>query len=144
MLPSIFDDVFGDVFDKKEVSVMKTDVKVVDDKNESSHEKLIIRGKEEINLVDTKDIIMIERADGMSRIVTKDEAFLTSQSLSSLEEKLDPQNFIRCHKSYIIRTDAIKKLEVYGRWTYTVKLKDTDETALMTSEKYDELKQKFS
>jgi len=34
MLPSIFDDVFGDVFDKKEVSVMKTDVKVVDDNYE--------------------------------------------------------------------------------------------------------------
>ena len=121
-----------------------SDVNTSDEKNESSHEKLIIRGKEEINLVDTKDIIMIERADGMSRIVTKDEAFLTSQSLTSLEEKLDPHRFIRCHKSYIIRTDAIKKLEVYGRWTYTVKLKDTDETALMTSEKYDELKAKFS
>lgn len=34
MLPSIFDDVFGDVFDKKEVSVMKTDVKVVGDNYE--------------------------------------------------------------------------------------------------------------
>lgn len=34
MLPSIFDDVFGDVFDKKEVSVMKTDVKVADDNYE--------------------------------------------------------------------------------------------------------------
>ncbi len=112
-------------------------------KTEPSHEKLIIKGKEEINLVDIKDIIMIERSDGMSRIVTKDEVFLTSQSLTSLEEKLDPSSFIRCHKSYIIRTDAIKKLEVYGRWTYTVTLKDTNETALMTSEKYDELKQKL-
>ncbi len=112
-------------------------------KTEPSHEKLIIKGKEEINLVDIKDIIMIERSDGMSRIVTKDEVFLTSQSLTSLEEKLDPSSFIRCHKSYIIRTDAIKKLEVYGRWTYTVTLKDTSETALMTSEKYDELKQKL-
>ena len=39
--------------------------------------------------------------------------------------------------------DAVKKLEVYGRWTYTVRLKDTEETALMTSEKYDELKQRL-
>ena len=34
MLPSIFDDVFGDVFDRKEVSVMKTDVKEVGDNYE--------------------------------------------------------------------------------------------------------------
>ncbi|WP_035773872.1 LytR/AlgR family response regulator transcription factor [Butyrivibrio sp. VCD2006] len=115
-----------------------------DEKSESSRGKLIIRGKEEINIVNVADIIMIERTDGMTRIVTKDEVFLTSQSLAALEEKLDPEQFIRCHKSYIIKTDAVKKLEVYGRWTYTVKLKDTDETALMTSEKYDEIKRKFS
>lgn len=124
----------------KSMSVEKAEV----EKAEHQYEKLIIRGKEEINLVDIDDIIMIERNDGMSRIVTNEEVFLTSQSLQSLEEKLDPQKFIRCHKSYIIRMDAIRKLEVYGRWTYTVKLKDTEETALMTSEKYDELKQKFS
>ncbi len=107
------------------------------------NDKLIIRGKEEINLIDTKDIIMIERTDGISRIVTEDETFLTSSSLSSIQEKLDPDKFMRCHKSYIIRVGAVKKLEVYGRWTYTVTLKGTDETALMTSEKYNEMKQKL-
>ena len=118
--------------------------KETEEKTDPTYEKLIIRGKEEINLVDIKDIIMIERVDGMSRIVTKDEVYLTSQALSSLEEKLDPEQFIRCHKSYIIRIGAIKKLEVYGRWTYTVTLKDTEDTALMTSAKYDEIKQKFA
>ena len=116
---------------------------VADRADSSYEEKLLIRGKEEINLIDIKDIIMIERIDGVSRIVTKDEKYLTSQSLSSLEERLDATRFMRCHKSYIIRVDAIKKLEVYGRWTYTVHLKDTDETALMTNQKYDEIKQRF-
>ena len=116
----------------------------VADRADSSHEeKLLIRGKEEINLIDIKDIIMIERIDGVSRIVTKDEKYLTSQSLSSLEEKLDASRFMRCHKSYIIRVDAIKKLEVYGRWTYTVHIKDTEETAFMTNQNYDEIKPRF-
>lgn len=115
----------------------------VPEKSEGAHEKLIIRGKEEINLVDIDDIIMVERTDGMTRIVTADEVFLTSQALSAIEEELPADKFMRCHKSYIIRIDAVKKLEVYGRWTYTVKLKDTAETALMTSEKYDEIKKKY-
>ena len=121
-----------------------TVLNAADEKNEASYDKLIIRGKEEIDLIDTGDILMIERTDGMSRIVTAEDTFLTTQSLSSLEEKLDPAKFLRCHKSYIIRIDAIRKLEVYGRWTYTVKLKDTGETALMTTEKYNEIKAKFS
>ncbi len=118
--------------------------KEAEPRNEAMCEKLIIRGKEEINLIDTKDIIMIERTDGISRIVTKGETFLTAASLSSIQEKLDPEKFMRCHKSYIIRIEAVKKLEIYGRWTYTVTLKNTDETALMTSEKYNEMKQKLS
>ncbi|MBO4678268.1 MAG: response regulator transcription factor [Lachnospiraceae bacterium] len=124
------------------IKAMNDSVKT-DDKSAASSEKLIIRGKEEINLVDIKDIIMVERTDGMTRIVTGDEVFLTSQSLSAIEEELPSDKFMRCHKSYIIKIDAVKKLEVYGRWTYTVKLKDTDETALMTTEKYDEIKKKF-
>ena len=112
-------------------------------KADTSFDKLVIRGKEEINLIDTEDIIMVERTDGMCRIVTREEIFLTAASLSSIQEKLDPDKFMRCHKSYIVRTDAIKKLEVYGRWTYTVTLKDTSETALMTSDKYNEMKQKL-
>ena len=120
-----------------------TEEKDTEAKAEGSFDKLVIRGKEEINLIDTKDIIMIERTDGISRIVTEDETFLTSSSLSSIQEKLDPDKFMRCHKSYIIRVEAVKKLEVYGRRTYTVTLKGTDETALMTSEKYNEMKQKL-
>ncbi len=113
-------------------------------RHEATCEKLVIRSKEEINLIDTDDIIMIERTDGMSRIVTRHETFLTAASLSSIQDKLDPDKFMRCHKSYIIRIDAVKKLEIYGRWTYAVTLKNTDETALMTSEKYNEMKQKLA
>ena len=121
-----------------------TEAKDIAQKSETSCEKLAIRGKEEINLIDTRDIIMIERIDGMSRIVTKNETFLTAASLSSIQEKLDPDKFMRSHKSYIIRIEAVKKLEIYGRWTYNVTLKNTDETALMTSEKYNEMKQKLA
>ncbi len=137
-------------FDLERIGKTLTRIKTFSEAQENSdayenvkEEKLLIKGKEEINFVDIGDILMVERSDSMSRIVTKNEVFLTAQSLSSLEEKLDPVQFMRCHKSYIVRTDAIRKLEVYGRWTYTVRLRDTDETALMTSAKYDEIKRRF-
>lgn len=121
-----------------------TEAKPAEGKADASPDKLMIKGREEINLVDTDDIIMIERTDGATRIVTKDEVYLTTQALSVLEEKLDPEEFMRCHKSYIIRVDAIRKLEVYGRWTYVVKFKDISETALMTAANYEEIRKKFS
>ena len=74
---------------------------------------------------------------------TKDEIYKTSVSLSSLEDKLNPEEFMRCHKSYIVHLDKISKIEPYGRWTYVVKFKGSNETALMTAENYDEIRKKF-
>jgi two-component system LytT family response regulator len=103
----------------------------------------MIRGKEQMTFIDKKDIILVERLDGETIITTKDGEFHTSASLGSIEEKLDMAEFMRCHKSYIINLSMITQLEVYGRWTYTVKLKGTDATALMTSQKYEEIKQLY-
>jgi two-component system LytT family response regulator len=110
---------------------------------EQHKDKLMIRGKEQMTFIDKKDIILVERLDGETIITTKDGEFHTSASLGSIEEKLDTAEFMRCHKSYIINLSLITQLEVYGRWTYTVKLKGTDATALMTSQKYEEIKQLY-
>ena len=110
---------------------------------EQHKDKLMIKGKEQMTFLDKKDIIMVERLDGETIITTVDGEFHTSASLGSIEEKLDPAEFMRCHKSYIINLSMISQIEVYGRWTYTVKLKGTSSTALMTSQKYEEVKQLY-
>jgi len=109
--------------------------------SEQQKDKLMIKGKEQMTFIDTKDIIMVERVDGTTIITTAETTFQTSASLGSIEEKLNPSKFMRCHKSYIINLSMISQIEVYGRWTYTVKLKGTTATALMTSQKYEEVKQ---
>ena len=110
---------------------------------EQHKDKLMIKGKEQMTFLDKKDIIMVERLDGETIITTKDGEYHTSAALGSIEEKLDPAEFMRCHKSYIINLSMISQIEVYGRWTYTVKLKGTNSTALMTSQKYEEVKQLY-
>ena len=105
--------------------------------------KLMIKGKEQVLFVDKKDIIFVERSDNATGIITKDEIYRTSASLSSIEEKLNSQEFMRCHKSYIINISMISKIEPYGRWTYIVKFKGTDESALMTAKNYEEIKKIF-
>lgn len=107
-------------------------------------EKLMIKGKEQVAFVDKEDILMIERENQTTCILTSDETFRTSASLSMIESKLNPKEFMRCHKSYIINLSKIKKIEPYGRWTYLVKLKGTDATALMTAQNYEEIKKIFN
>ncbi len=106
-------------------------------------DKLLIKGKEQLIFIDKKDIIMVERLDGVTYITTADETYKTSVALGNIEEKLDDSDFMRCHKSYIIKLSEISQIEVYGRWTYTVKLKNTERTALMTAQNYEEVKKRY-
>ena len=111
---------------------------------EQFKEKLLIKGKEQTYLIHIRDILLVERVDGSTDIVTRDDTYKTSVSLAEMEEKLDKKLFMRCHKSYIVNLTQITRIEPYGRWTYVVKFKDSSNTALMTAQNYEEMKKRFS
>lgn len=107
-------------------------------------QKILIKSKEAVSFVDFKDIILIEREDRSTVIYTTEGSYTTSESLSELEERLDQEMFFRCHKSYIINITKISQIYPYGRWTHIIKLKNTEKDALITHDKYDELKKMFN
>ncbi|HEX2946737.1 MAG TPA: LytTR family DNA-binding domain-containing protein [Clostridia bacterium] len=123
----------------------KPDLSVVNRPN--SHtvapQKLMIRNKDSISLVDVKDIILIQREDRSTVIYTGTERFSTSEGLTEIGVKLDKDLFFRSHKSYIINLGAVSKIYPYGRWTYIVKLEGIDKDALLTHDKYEELSKMF-
>jgi two-component system LytT family response regulator len=106
-------------------------------------EKLLIKNKEGISFIDTDEIIIVQREDRSTVIYTKDNSYVTSEGLSEIEDRLDETKFLRTHKSYIVNLSMIHKIYPYGRWTYIVKLKNTDKDALLTHDKYEELKRIF-
>jgi two-component system LytT family response regulator len=112
-------------------------------KYERGLEKLLVKGKESMSFVDINDIILVQRENNATVIYTKKDSFNTSASLSDIEAKLDTEQFMRSHKSYLINISQIKKIEPYGRWTYIVTFKDIDKDALMTVEKFEEIKKRF-
>lgn len=126
---------------ENEEHFLKEEASVV--QSERYSDKLMIKGREQVAFVDKKDIIFIERSENATKIVTAEETYKTSVSLGSIEEKLNPSEFMRCHKSYIINLSRISKIEPYGRWTYIVKFKGTMETALITAQNYEEIKKLF-
>ncbi|EKQ51524.1 MULTISPECIES: LytTR family DNA-binding domain-containing protein [unclassified Clostridium] len=113
-------------------------------KHEKGLDKLMIKNKEGISFIDTKEIVLIQREESSTVIYTKTDSFNTSITLTEIEEKLDNTQFFRSHKSYIINLSLITKIYPYGRWTYIVKLKNTEKDALLTHEKYEEIKKLFS
>jgi two-component system LytT family response regulator len=112
-------------------------------KQEKRLDKIIIKNKEGLSLVDMKDIVLVQREERNTVIYTVDDEYTTSEGLSEIEERLDKALFIRSHKSYIVNLSMIHKIYPYGRWTYIAKLKNTSKDALLTHDKYEELKSLF-
>ena len=63
------------------------------------------------------DILYIESVKDYIRIVMENRTVLTKYVLSSLEEILPPDTFLRIHKSYIV---AIRKIDSYKAGTIAV------------------------
>ena len=106
--------------------------------------RLMLRHKDGITFVDMQDILLVQREDRSTVIYTeKDGRYVLPETLSETEERLDPNLFFRCHKSYIINLRRIRNITPYGRWTYVVQLDGTSRDALITHEKYEELEKRF-
>jgi DNA-binding LytR/AlgR family response regulator len=65
-------------------------------------------------ILKSNEIIYIEKYAGKCVIYLKNKKIETFESLSSLENRLGKfQNFIRCHKSFIINFNHVKELNLF-------------------------------
>ncbi len=105
--------------------------------------RLLIRNRDGVVFVDMEDILLVQRENRQTVLYTANASYATNDTLAEVEDRLDPDLFFRCHKSYIINLSFIDSITPYGRWTYVVRLKGTKQDALITHEKYEELEKMF-
>ena len=77
-------------------------------------QKILIPHQNKLVGVPTKDIIRIEAEGDYSRLVTTSGNYLSSFGISKLEDKLDPQDFLRVHRSAIVHIQHIAEVYKYG------------------------------
>lgn len=107
--------------------------------------RLMLHHKDGVSFLNMSDILLVQRENRATVIYTAGGGrYVTSDSLGETEARLDPNVFFRCHKSYIINLNQISNITPYGRWTYVVRLNGTQNDALITHEKYEELERMFS
>ena len=88
---------------------------------DNSHPFLYFRSERKMVKVLLNDILYIEGLKDYVRIITTTKAIITKHLLSSLEEMLPKEAFIRIHKSYII---AIEKIDCYNADTIEIHKKE--------------------
>lgn len=74
---------------------------------ENNHPFLYLRSNRKMVKIFFNDILFIESLKDYLKIVTTQKSIITRQSISSMEEMLPKNTFLRIHRSYIVALDKI-------------------------------------
>jgi hypothetical protein len=77
-------------------------------------QRFLTRRGDRIEPVDVNDIILISGADDYSEVVTSSGRHLVRMPLNSFEQRLQPERFLRVHRSTIINFDRLLSAEPAG------------------------------
>ena len=102
---------------------------------------LIIRSVGIIQIVDLKDVIWFKGCGNYVEVILGNEQYLHRVSISFLEDNLDPTEFIRCHRSAIVRLSSIKEIKAIDETRSMLVLKNGDTAKLSQTYKEAILKQ---
>jgi two-component system, LytTR family, response regulator len=93
--------------------------------------KIVVRTGGKVVFLRTDEIQWVEAAGNYVRLHANGEAHVLRESMKNMEAKLDPDLFVRIHRSAIVNVDRIRELQPWFHGEYVVILHDG--TKLMAS-----------
>lgn len=88
--------------------------------------RIVVRKGNAINLIPVEQIRYVEAQDDYVMIYHSAGKALKQQTMKSCEENLPRTNFVRIHRSYIVRVEEIKRIEPYGKDNHVAVLQSGD------------------
>jgi two-component system, LytTR family, response regulator len=98
-------------------------VKTIDE-NPEYIERVAVKSGNKVHVVAVQDIQYFEAEGDYVRIVTSDSRFLKEKTMKYFETHLEPDAFVRIHRSYIVNVNFIGRIEYYDKESYIVFLKN--------------------
>ena len=88
--------------------------------------RIVVRKGNAINLIPVDEIHYIEAQDDYVMIYHSTGKALKQQTMKFYNENLPGEDFIRIHRSYIVKIQEIKRIEPYGKDNYVAILNSGD------------------
>ena len=93
-------------------------------------ERLVIKASGRIYFLETSEIDWIEAEGNYVSVHSAKKTHLLRETISSLESQLDPKQFVRIHRSSIVRIDRILELQPWFHGEYRIILHDGTQLTL--------------
>ncbi|MFQ5650929.1 MAG: LytR/AlgR family response regulator transcription factor [bacterium] len=90
-------------------------------------DRLVIKASGRVFFLETGEIDWIEAAGNYVRLHTGTDSHLLRDTMSNLEANLDPEQFLRIHRSIIVRIDRIKEFQPWFNGEYVLTLRSGEQ-----------------
>ena len=98
-------------FGEKQTKQLLDDVSLTAPQNE----RIVIKDGSKIKIIPIQDVHYLEAADDFVKVFTKEGYFLKNKTMSHFEQVLDPSQFVRSHRSYIVNLQQITRIDPYEK-----------------------------
>jgi two-component system LytT family response regulator len=88
--------------------------------------RIVVRKGNAINLIPVDQVRYVQAQDDYVMIYHRAGKALKQQTMKFYEENLPKDNFVRIHRSYIVRIEEIKRIEPYTKDNYVAILQSGD------------------
>ena len=78
-------------------------------------ERLVVKDGTKVTLIPVAKLDYAEAQDDYVALASQGKKHLKQQTIASLEACLDPNSFVRVHRSYIVNLERVARIEPYGK-----------------------------
>jgi two-component system LytT family response regulator len=84
--------------------------------------RVVVKDGSKIKIIPVNQIHYLEAADDYAKIVTAEGSFLKKRTMNFFEQSLGIHHFVRIHRSYIVNTQLITRIDPYEKDSHLVLL----------------------
>ncbi|HMJ62704.1 MAG TPA: response regulator [Bryobacteraceae bacterium] len=78
-------------------------------------ERIVVKDGARVHIIPVTQLEYAEAQDDYVALHSAGKSYLKQQTISSLEESLDPAKFVRVHRSFLINLERVSKIEPYTK-----------------------------
>jgi two-component system LytT family response regulator len=83
--------------------------------NTGQQNRIVLKDNGKIKIIPTQQVLFLEAADDYVKIHTQEGVFLKNKTMQYFETHLGEQDFVRIHRSYLVKVQLITRLEPYEK-----------------------------
>lgn len=87
-------------------------------------DRITVKDGARIHIIKVEELLYVQACGDYTTLITPSGEYIKEQTMKYLEANLPADNFVRIHRSTIVNVTQISRVELFGKETYQVMLKN--------------------